>query len=176
LKSGKGYFRIEEEGNMKRSSFPAFIVLSLMLVTLGGLALAETKVLIVPKGTVFEQVGPQQFRLRNPEGCVFEIKGFQKTGKGQVTLGEVGIIGDCGIYDKNGKIIATGTKGILKSGPKAIIGDTGKALKDVPASDLIKIDIYTIWLPATIEFTPVRIFNRPALVKLCSAAESSANR
>jgi hypothetical protein len=151
---------------MKRSFFPALFVLSLMLVALSGLALAETKVLTFPKGTTVEKLGPGHFKLRGPEGCVFEIKSFQKTGKGQGTIGEVGILGDCGIYDKSGKIIATGTKGILKSGPKAIIGDTGKAMKNVPAADYVKIDDEVTWLPATIEFTLARVFNRTALQKL----------
>lgn len=150
---------------MKRSSFLSFFVLSLVLLAFASAALADSKTLTIPKGTVVEKLGPGHFKLTGPEGCVFEIKSYQKAGKGGGLFGEVGIIGDCGIYDKNGKVVATGTKGILKSG-KAIIGDSGKALKDVPASEYIMIDDEITWLPATIEFTPARIFNRQALQKL----------
>lgn len=158
---------------MKRSSFLSFFLLFSVLLAFSGFALAQSKVLTVPKGTVLEQVGPQQFRLRGPEGCVFEIKGFQKTGKGQVTFGEIGIIGDCGIYDKNGKLIATGAKGILKGGPKPANNPGGGTPPPQPKpSDYIRIDTYTIWLPATLEFTPVRVFNRPALLAMCAPADS----
>lgn len=160
---------------MKRSSFLSFFLLFSVLLAFSGFALAQSKVLTVPKGTVLEQVGPQQFRLRGPEGCVFEIKGFQKTGKGQVTFGEIGIIGDCGIYDKNGKLIATGAKGILKGGPKPANNPGGGTPPPQPKpSDYIRIDTYTIWLPATLEFTPVRVFNRPALLAMCAPADSPA--
>jgi hypothetical protein len=60
-----------------------------------------------------------------------------------------------------------GTGGFLKSGAKAIIGDSGKTMKDVPAADYFKIDDEVTWLPATIEFQPGQIFNRPALQKMC---------
>jgi hypothetical protein len=147
---------------MKRSPGLSFLFLILFLLACSGLALAETKVVTVPVGTTFEQTGTGQFRLKGPEGCVFEIKGFHRTTRGAATFSEVGILGDCGIIDKNGKIIATGTKGVIKSGPKPSVPTPGAS---------IKIAEYTIWLPATIEFTPVRIFNRPVLQKMCSPAE-----
>jgi len=152
---------------MKRSSFLSFFVLSLMVVAFPGLALAETKVAIVPVGTTFEQTGTEQFRLRGPEGCFFEIKGFQRTERGAATFSEVGLLGDCGIFDKNGKLVATGAKGVLKSGPKPAAATPGGS---------IKIAAYTIWLPATIEFTPVRVFNRPAFLKMCSPAGPPGNK
>jgi hypothetical protein len=152
---------------MKRSPVLSFLVLSLVLVVLSQLSLAETKVMTVPRGATFGQTGTGQFRIRGPEWCAIEIKGFQKTSKGEATLSEVGFVGDCGIFDKNGKIIATGTKGAIKSGSKPANPTTG---------DFIKIGGYTLWLPATIEFTPVRVFNRQALQKLCSPAEPSGAR
>jgi hypothetical protein len=152
---------------MKRSSFLSFLVVSLVLLAFSRLALAEVKVVTVPVGTTFEQTGAGQFRLMGPEGCVFEIKGFHKTAKGAATFNEVGILGDCGILDKNGKLVATGTKGVIKSGSKPAVRTPG---------DFIKIAEYTIWLPATIEFAPVRVFNRPALLKMCSPAGSPENK
>jgi len=152
---------------MKRSSFLSFLVSSLVLVAFSQLALAEVKVATVPMGTTFEQTGTGQYRLKGPEGCVFEIKGFHKTVKGTATFNEVGILGDCGIIDKNGKLVATGTKGVIRSGPKPAVRTPG---------DSIKIAEYTIWLPATIEFTPVRVFNRPALLKMCSPAGQSGTK
>jgi hypothetical protein len=161
---------------MRRSPFVAFFVLLLVFLMFSGPALAETKVLTIPKGTVVEKVGPGHFKLKGPDGCVFEIKAYQKTMKGQGKFGEVGLIGDCGIFDKSGKVIATGIKGILKSGPKAIIGATGKAMKDIPVTDYIKIDDEVTWLPAVIEFTPVRVFNRAALQKLSPQPDPPGKR
>jgi hypothetical protein len=152
---------------MKRSSFLSFLVLSLILMAFSRLAWAEVKVATVPVGTTFEQTGTGQYRLKGPEGCVFEIKGFFRTAKGTAIFSEVGILGDCGIVDKNGKLIATGTKGVIRSGPKPAARTPG---------DSIKIAEYTIWLPATIEFTPVRVFDRPALLKMCSPAGQTGTK
>ena len=151
---------------MKRSIFLVFSAIFLIIFISGGLA-AETKTLTVPKGTTIEKIEPGHFKLKGPEGCVFEVRGFQRSAKGQASFGEVGILGDCGIYDKNGKIIATGTKGVLKSGPKPA-GYSGKGAVpvNIPARDYIKIDDEVTWLPAIIEFQPARIFNRPALQNL----------
>ncbi|HYA48270.1 MAG TPA: hypothetical protein VEG35_01110 [Burkholderiales bacterium] len=147
---------------MKRSVGLSFLFSALVLLAFARPALADTKTVTVPVGTTIEQTGTGQYRLNGPEGCVFEIKGFQRTSRGTATFSEVGFVGDCGIVDKNGKLIATATKGVLKSGPKP----------SVPTPDAsLKIGDYTIWLPATIEFTPVRVFNRPALLQLCSGTE-----
>jgi hypothetical protein len=152
---------------MKKSIFLVSSAVLLIFALCGGLAGIENKVLTVPKGTTIEKIEPGHFKLKGPEGCVFEVRGFQRSGKGQATFGEVGILGDCGIFDKNGKIIATGAKGILKSGPKPA-GYSGKGAvpANIPATDYIKIDDEVTWLPAMIEFQPSRIFNRPALQKL----------
>jgi hypothetical protein len=166
----------EKEGIMRRSGFLSLFLLSLLVLAFSGLALAESKVVTIPQGTVIEKLGPGHFKLKSPEGCVFEIKSYQKSGQGRGTFGEVGIIGDCGIYDKSGKIIATGNKGILKSGPKAVTGGPGKALKNVPATSYIKIDDEVTWLPATIEFQPLRIFNRQALMKLSPQPDPPGKR
>lgn len=161
---------------MERSSFLSFFLLTLIFLALSVSALAETKVVTIPKGTTVEKVGPGHFKLKCPDGIVFEIKAYQKTGGSQGKSGEMGIIGDCGISDKRGKLIATGTKGTLKGGPKAIIGDSGKALKDIPAANYVKIDDEVTWLPATIEFQPVRVFNRLALEKLSPQPDPPGKR
>ena len=75
------------------------------------------------------------------------------------------ILGDCGIHDAKGKLIASGTNGVLKGGLKAM-GGAAQAMKDVPPGDYVKIDDEVTWLPAVIEFPSVRIFNRQALIKL----------
>ncbi len=151
---------------MRRFALLSLPVLSLVLLGVFALALPETKFLTVPKGTTVEKVGPGHIKLKAPDGCVLEIRGYQKTGPGQAAFSAVGTSSACEIRDKNGKIIATGTKGSIKSGPKTIIGDTGKALKNVPAADYVKIDDEVTWLPATIEFLPARVFSRSALEKL----------
>jgi hypothetical protein len=156
-----------KEGIMRRMDVPPRVVVLAVLLFVSGLVAAEMRTLVVPKGTTVEKIGEGHFKLLGPEGCVFEIKGFKKAAPGKAVPGAIGILGDCGIYDRNGKLIAVGTGGFLKSGAKAIIGDSGKTMKAVPASDYFKIDDEVTWLPATIEFQPGRIFNRPALQKMC---------
>ena len=151
---------------MKRSFFlPVFLGVALLLV-LAGTALAQVKTVVIPKGTKVEKLGPTGFKLTTPEGAVFEIASFKKTGKAQGGPGAVGILGDCGIHNAKGKLIASGSGGVLKSGPVSGAAGAGKALKDVPPADYIKIDDEVTWLPATIQFPSLRIFDRQAFLKL----------
>jgi hypothetical protein len=147
-----------------------------LLVSVAGTAAAQPRSVTIPKGTKVEKLGPGNFKLTTPEGIVFAITSFKKAGKAQGTPGTVGILGDCGIRDAKGKIIATGANGVLKGNAKAIIGDSGKALKDVPPADYVKIDDEVTWLPATIEFPSLRIFNRAALVKLSPQPDPPGKR
>lgn len=151
---------------MKRSSFlPLFLGL-VLLASVVGSAAAEGKTVTIPKGTKVEKLGPGSFKLTTPDGTAYSIKSYKATGKGQGAPSAAGILGDCGIFDAKGKMIATGTNGVLKGSARAIIGDSGKALKDVPPGDYIKIDDEPTWLPATIQFPTLRIFDRQALMKL----------
>ncbi len=150
---------------MKKPCFlPFFLGLALFL-SVGGTAAAQGKTVAIPKGTTVEKLGPTGYKLTTPEGAVFEIATFKKTGKAQGGPGAVGILGDCGIHNAKGKLIASGSNGVLKSGP-SVTGASGKALKDIPPTDYIKIDDEITWLPATIQFPSLRIFDRQALLKL----------
>jgi hypothetical protein len=151
---------------MKKSFFLSLLLGSVLLVSLAGTALAQGKTVVIPKGTTVAKLGPTGFKLTTPEGFVFEIASFKKTGKAQGGPGAVGILGDCGIHSAKGKLIASGTGGVLKSGPASSAAGAGKALKDVPPADYIKIDDEVTWLPATIQFPTIRIFDRQALLKL----------
>jgi len=148
----------------KPSFLPLFLALAIFL-SAAGTAAAQGKSVTIPKGTKVEKLGPGSFKLTTPEGAVFTITSYKKAGKGQGAPGVVGILGDCGIRDAKGKLIATGTNGALKGAARSIIGDSGKALKDIPPGDYIKIDDEVTWLPATIEFPSLRIFDRQALQK-----------
>jgi hypothetical protein len=152
---------------LKRPSFlPLFLGFALLL-SIAATAAAQAKAVTIPKGTKVEKLGPGSFKLTTPDGAVFTITSYKKAGKGQgAPVGAVGILGDCGIRDARGKLIATGAGGVLKGGVRSIIGDSGKALKDIPPGDYIKIDDEVTWLPATIQFATLRIFNRQAVVKL----------
>jgi hypothetical protein len=149
----------------KCSVLPLFLAFALFL-TIVGTAAAQGKSVAIPKGTKIEKLGPTGYRLTTPGGAVFEIASIKKTGKGQGEPGTVGILGDCGIHNAKGKLIASGANGVLKSGPSPLTGAAGKALKDVPPGDYIKIDDEVTWLPATIQFPSLRIFDRLALLKL----------
>ncbi len=147
---------------MKRSAFPVLVVGALLLVAIAGTALAEGRTVAIPKGTKCEKLGPGSFKLTTPDGTVFSITSFKKAAKprrGRGAAGAAGILGDCGIRDAKGKLIATGTNGVLKA-------TAVKAAKGAPPTDYIKIDDEVTWLPAVIEFPSVRIFNRQALVRL----------
>jgi hypothetical protein len=149
---------------MKKPSVLPF-ALAFLLVLAAALDLAaQGKFVAVPKGTKIEKLGPGSFKLVTPEGTVFKVTSYQKTGKGPGAvgiIGDCGILGDCGIYDAKGKLVATGTNAVLKHVPAA-----AKASKDIPPSDYVKIDDEITWLPATIHFAAIRIFDRQALLKL----------
>jgi hypothetical protein len=152
---------------VKKPSFlPLFLGLALFL-SIAGIAAAQARAVTIPKGTKAAKLGPGSFKLTTPDGAVFTITSYRKAGKDQgAPVGAVGIFGDCGIRDAKGKLIAMGSNGVLKGGVKSIIGDSGKALKDIPPGDYIKIDDEVTWLPATLQFASLRIFDRQAVVKL----------
>lgn len=161
---------------MKRLFSLSLLLGSVLLLCLAGTAAAEGKTVTIPKGTKVEKLGPGHFKLITPDGPIFDITAFKKTVKGQGTPGAVGIIGDCGIHDAKGKVIATGANGVLTGGVRAIIGDSGKAMKDIPPGDYVKIDDEVTWLPATIQFPSLRIFNRMALMKLSPQPDPPGKR
>jgi hypothetical protein len=165
---------MEKEGTVRNSRLLSFLLLSVLLAALSGLALAETKTVTFPQGTAIQKLGPGHFKLTRPDGCVFEIKSYQKSAKGQSM--QAGIIGACEIYDKDGKLVATGNKGILKGGPKSVTGGPGQAKKNIPAMSYIQIDDEVTWLPAMIEFQVVRVFNRQALIKLSPQPDPPGRR
>lgn len=115
------------------------------------------------------------FKLTTPEGTVFAITSYKNAAQAEGAKGAIGVVGDCGIRDAKGKLIATGAIGVLEGGAKPIIGDSGKALKDVPPADYIKIDDEVTWLPATIRFSSVRIFDRIGLQKLSPQPDPPGN-
>ena len=141
---------------MKKTSVLPLFVGFVLFLSIAGTAAAQKKSVAIPKGTKVNKLGPGHFKLTTPEGAVIEFAAFKKTG----------ILGDCGIHNAKGKLIASGTGGVLKSGPASSAAGGGNALKDVPPADYIKIDDEVTWLPATIEFPALRIFDRQALLKL----------
>ncbi len=161
---------------MKRLFSQSLLLGCVLLLSLAGTAAAQGKTVIIPKGTKVEKLGPGHFKLITPDGSFFDIASFKKTVKGQGAPAAVGIIGDCGIKDAKGKVIATGANGVLTGGVRAIIGDSGKAMKDIPPADYIKIDDEVTWLPATIQFPSLRIFNRMALQKLSPQPDPPGKR
>jgi hypothetical protein len=125
-------------------------------------ASAQGKSVTIPKGTKVQKLGPGNFKLTTPSGTVFSITAYKKPGNAQAGA----ILGDCGIYDAKGKLVATGGNAILKGGPTALAGGPGKALKDIPATEYIKIDDEVTWLPATIQFPSIRVFDHLEFQKL----------
>jgi hypothetical protein len=154
----------------KPSVLPLLLGLALFL-SIAGTAAAQKRSVAIPKGTTVNKLGPGHFKLTMPEGTFIEFAAFKKMGKGVGEPSDVGILGDCAIHNAKGKFIASGTGGVLKSGPVSSAAGAGKALTDVPPADYIKIDDEVTWLPATIQFPAIRIFDRQALLKLAPQPE-----
>ena len=151
---------------MKKPSFlPLFLGFAILL-SVAGTAAAQIRTVAIPKGTKVQKLGPGHFKLTLPEGAVIEFAAFKKTGKSAGEPSAAGILGDCSIHSAKGKFIASGTGGVLKNGPVSSAAGAGKALKDIPPADYIKIDDEVTWLPATIQFPSLRIFDRQAILKL----------
>jgi len=147
---------------MRKSRFlPLFLGLVLALTAVST-ASAQGKVLVIPKGTKVQKLGPGNFKLTMPNGTSFILTSYKK-GAG---TGASAIIGDCGIYDARGVLIAKGSNAVLKGSARAIIGDSGKPGSPPPPTEYIKIDDEVTWLPATITFPSWRIFDRTELLKL----------
>lgn len=152
---------------MKRSSYLALLLGVLFLLSVAGTAAAAEKTVAVPKGTKVEKTGPGDFKLTAPDGTVFTITSYKKAGKAQGTPGAAGIVGNCGIHDAKGKLIATGANGIFKG---------GASVKNAQPTDYLKIDDEVTWLPAVIQFPSLRIFDRQALTKLSPQPDPPGKR
>jgi hypothetical protein len=144
---------------MKKAQLFLFSFFFLLVFVIVPPASAETKAVELPKGTMVEKTPEGCLKFTLPGGCVVKVKGFMKN-KGQaVVTGECGIIGDCGIFDGTGKFIATGRQGKILNGPKP------GSIAPAPGG-FLKFEGTVLYLPAVVEFEPVRIFNRQALMKL----------
>ncbi len=110
--------------------------LPLLLVSASAL-LAQERTLTLPRGTKAQKMRPGVHVLTFPDGQRLEVKGLDL---------RAGIIGDCGLQDRTGKLLAVGQKGRLTPAVKP----SGKGPED-PTS-FVKIDDDIVWLPATLRF------------------------
>ena len=132
-----------------------FIFFTVTLLLCSSPGFAETKSITLPKGTTVEKVEAGYFKIKLPDGQMVEVKNFESQvnileGGYKILVGDSGkrgIIGDCGIYDRSGKLTGSGIKPIIKSGAKPAAG-TAK----LSAKDLIKFDETVVYLPATMLF------------------------
>ncbi len=125
------------------------------------------KIVVLPKGTAVQSLAEGHFRLKLPDGCCLELKGYQKR-TGTATVEAAGSAAECCIRDAKGKLVALGGEVRIVGGPTPTgVSSAGEAA----AGDYLKIDGETTWLPARIEFQATRVFNRLALLKLAPAEE-----
>jgi hypothetical protein len=145
--------------------------LLILLVAAAPLAAAEAKAVALPKGTTVEKTPDGCLKFSLPDGCVVKVKGYLKSQGAAVVTGECGTIGDCGVFDGQGKYIATGKQGKILSGPKPASGAPGQG-------ESLRFEGTVLYLPAVVEFEAARIFNRQALIKLAPqpGAAGSAGR
>ena len=112
------------------------------------------KSIILPLGTKVEKVSAGYFKLKVPEGQTVEIKGFSRSGGNAM-------IKECRIYNRTGKLIASGKQGVLKSGQKPVEGKID--LSKIDSKGYMKIDDDVTWLPATITFESMKIIDKAGL-------------
>lgn len=112
------------------------------------------KSITLPLGTKVEKVSAGYFKLKVPEGQTVELKGFSRSGG-------TAMIKECGIYSRTGKLIATGTRGVLRSGQKTVEGKID--LSKIDSKGYMKIDDDVTWLPATITFESMKIIDKAGL-------------
>jgi len=131
---------------MKTKRFFAILIALVLTVVWFQVVFAEEKSITLPMGTKAEKLGPGHVKFKLPNGQIVEVKGYSKGS------GTTAIIGDSGIYDRTGKLIASGKQGSLKSGqkPKEFIKES---------KDYVKIDDDITWLPATITFQVIGVID-----------------
>jgi len=152
-----------------RGSIPAALIAGLVLAAVlvpPLFAQGSAKIVVLPRGTAVENLAPGHFRLKLPDGCCLELKGYQKR-TGQATIEAGGSAAECCVRDTKGKLVALGGEIRFIGGPMP----EGIASA---AEDFLKIDGEVTWLPARLEFQATRIFNRLALAKLGPPAEAVA--
>jgi hypothetical protein len=134
----------ERRKKMKTTKILAMMVAVVLITAWSQMVFAEEKLITLQKGTKVEKLGPGHFKFKLPDGQAVEVKGYSKGS------GTTAIIGDSGIYDRTGKLIASGKQGSLKSGPKP-----KEFIKE--SKNYVKIDDDVTWLPATITFKLIGI-------------------
>jgi hypothetical protein len=108
----------------------------------------------LPRGTIAEKIGAGHFRFKLPDGQVVEVNGLQRGSGG------TSIVGDCGVYDRAGKLVTSGKAASLKSSPKPEGAEIGKKQMKIASREYVKIDDEVTWLPATITFKPSALSDR----------------
>jgi hypothetical protein len=156
-----------EEGGilMKKAQLFLFAVLLLLAVVVVPLASAEPKSVELPKGTTVEKTPEGCLRFTLPGGCVVQVKGFVKNRGQAVVPGECGTIGDCGVFDGKGKLVATGKQGKILSGQKPDPAAQAEG-------DTLKLEGAVLYLPAVVQFDEARIFDRLTLQKLAPQSDA----
>lgn len=131
---------------MKTARIFAMMVAVVLIMVWFQMVFAEERSITLPMGTKAEKLGPGHVKFKLPDGQVVEVKGYSKGS------GATAIIGDSGIYDRTGKLIASGKQGSLKSGPKP-----KEFIKE--SKNYVKIDDDVTWLPATITFQVIGVID-----------------
>lgn len=141
----------------KKAIFVIFSVFVILFALSAGQEQKQTKSLILPQGTKLAKTDDGCLNFTLPEGCVIRARGFVKSPTRAVIIGDCGTVSDWSVLDQNGKLIATVKEGRLISGQKPASAQSG---------DRLTVEGVTVYLPARIEFSQPRIFNRLAFEKL----------
>jgi hypothetical protein len=148
---------------MKTTRFLAMMIAVVLMMGWSQMVFAEEKSITLPVGTKAEKLGPGHFKFKLPDGRTVEVKGYSKRSAATA------IIGDCGIYDRTGKLIASGNQASLKSGkrPKEFIKES---------KNYVKIDDEPTWLPVTITFQVVEMKTKQGLKGLSPQPDPPGKR
>jgi hypothetical protein len=148
---------------MKTTRIFAIMIAVVLIMVWSQMVFAEERSITLPMGTKAEKLGPAHFKFKLPDGQVVEVKGYSKGS------GTTAIIGDSGIYDRTGKLIASGNQARLISGkkPKEFIKES---------KNYVKIDDDVTWLPATITFQVVEMKSKQGLKGLSPQPDPPGKR
>ena len=133
----------------------------------------DIKTIALSKGTEAKKIGSGHFMFKLPDGKVVEVKGLARS-SGSAAV----VFKECRIYDRAGKLIASGVQGTLKGGVKppdqskvgiigtgsktGIIGHSGGEAGIIgDAGNFIKIEDAVTWLPAAITYKSIKMKNKP---------------
>ncbi len=142
--------------------FPAAAAVFAAFLTAGQEA-KPVKSILIPEGTTVSKTAEGCLLFSLPDGCQVKGRGFQKDKPRSGILGGCGSMEEISVKDGSGKLIAVGKASRL-------VGNPGADQKPEAGRSLV-IDGMTVLLPATLEISQPRVFDRVNFARMTAEAE-----